>query len=122
MVVGSQHHAPAALTPKKGTVPTVQRLGGPQNPSERVRKISPPPVFDHGTVQPMKSSCRLRYVGRKTSNIILHIIQGHYHHLATPIKLLQVVRSGHYTHCYSSALRAGDDAFYFNVLYLILGL
>ena len=41
LLVGGQHHAPAALSPGKDPVPIVQRLGGPQ-----VRKILPPPGFD----------------------------------------------------------------------------
>jgi hypothetical protein len=40
-VVG-QHHAPAALPPGKTRYPLYRRLGGPQGPTGRVRKISPP--------------------------------------------------------------------------------
>jgi hypothetical protein len=32
-----------------------RRLGGPQARSGKVRKISPPPEFDPGTVQPVAS-------------------------------------------------------------------
>ena len=42
MGVGGQHHAPAALPPGKTRYPLYRRLGGPQGPSGRVRKISPP--------------------------------------------------------------------------------
>jgi hypothetical protein len=46
MGVGSQRHAPAALPAAKG--PGTHCTGGwvgPQGPSRRVRKISPPPAF-----------------------------------------------------------------------------
>ena len=49
MGVGGQHHAPAALPPGKDPVPIVQGRSG------RVRKISPPPVFDPRTIQPIAS-------------------------------------------------------------------
>jgi hypothetical protein len=39
--VGVQRHAPVALPPGKTRYPLYRRLGGPQNQSERVRKISP---------------------------------------------------------------------------------
>ena len=52
--MGGQHHAAAALTP----LPPVKtrnllyrRVGGPQGPSGRVRKILLPPGFDPRTVQ-----------------------------------------------------------------------
>jgi hypothetical protein len=43
--VGGQHHAPAALPPRKTLYPLYRRLGGPHGRSGRVRKISPPPGF-----------------------------------------------------------------------------
>ena len=51
--VGGQRHAPAALPPRKTRYPLYRRLGGPQDRSGRVRKISPPPEFDPRTVQPV---------------------------------------------------------------------
>jgi hypothetical protein len=54
--MGDQHHAPAALAPGKTQYPLHRRLGGPQGRSGLVRKISPPPGFDHRTVQPVASS------------------------------------------------------------------
>jgi hypothetical protein len=42
-VVGGQHHAPAALPLGKTRYPLHRRLGGPQDRSGQVRKISPPP-------------------------------------------------------------------------------
>ena len=42
MGVGGQHHAPAALPPGKTQHPLYRRLGGPQDRSGRVRKMSPP--------------------------------------------------------------------------------
>ena len=56
MGVGGQHHAPAALYPGKTRYPLYWRLGGPQDRSGQVRKISPPPGFDPRTVQPVASS------------------------------------------------------------------
>jgi hypothetical protein len=50
--MGGQRHAPAALPPEKTQY---RRLGGPQGRSGGVRKISPPPGFDHWTVQPAAS-------------------------------------------------------------------
>jgi hypothetical protein len=52
MGVGGQDHNPAALPPGNETRYSLYRkLGGPQGRSERVRKISPQPGFDPGTVQ-----------------------------------------------------------------------
>jgi hypothetical protein len=56
MKVGDQLHAPAALSPGDTRYPFYRRLGGPQDRSEQVRKISPPPGFDPRTVQPVASS------------------------------------------------------------------
>jgi len=56
--VRAQRHAPAALYPRgKTRYPLYRRLGGPQGRSGQVRKISPPPGFDHRTVQPVASHC-----------------------------------------------------------------
>ena len=55
MEVGGQHHAPAALLPRKTRYPLYRRLDGPQGRFGRVRKISPPPEFDPRTVQPVAS-------------------------------------------------------------------
>ena len=55
MWVGGQRHTPAALPPGKGPVPFRRRLGGPQERSGRVRKISSTPAFDPQTVQPVAS-------------------------------------------------------------------
>jgi hypothetical protein len=57
-------YASGCLTPrpghftsgKKTRYPLYRRLGGPQDPSGRVWKISPPPEFDLRTVQPVPSS------------------------------------------------------------------
>ena len=53
MRVGGQCHAPASLPPGKTRYPLYRRLGGPQDRSGRVRKISPPREFDPRTVQPV---------------------------------------------------------------------
>ena len=50
-----QRHAPAALPPRKDPVPIVQELGGPQDRSGQVWKISSPTGFDPRTVQPVGS-------------------------------------------------------------------
>ena len=55
MGVGGQRHAPAALPPGKTQYPLYRRLLGPQGRSGEVRKISPSPVFDPRTVQPVAS-------------------------------------------------------------------
>jgi hypothetical protein len=55
MRVGGQRHAPAVLPPGKTRYLLYRKLGGPQGRSGRVRKISPPPGFDHRTVQPVAS-------------------------------------------------------------------
>jgi hypothetical protein len=52
MGVGDQRHAPAALAPGMG--PGIHRIG---DRSGRVRKISPPPVFDSRTIQCIASRC-----------------------------------------------------------------
>ena len=48
--VGGQRHAPG-----KTRYPLYSRLGGQQDRSGRVRKISPPPGFEPWTVQPVAS-------------------------------------------------------------------
>jgi hypothetical protein len=53
MGVGGQRHASTALPPGKTRYPLYSRLGGPQDCSGRVRKISPLPGFDPRTVQPV---------------------------------------------------------------------
>ena len=61
-----QHHAPAALPPGKTRYPLYRMLGGPQDRSGRVRKISPP----NGIRTPdrparSESLYRLSYPGRQ---------------------------------------------------------
>jgi hypothetical protein len=50
---------PGRLTPRKGPVPIVsyRGLGEPHGRSGQVRKISPTPVIDSRTVQPVASRC-----------------------------------------------------------------
>ena len=55
MGVGGQHHAPPASPPGKTQYPLYRRLGESQGRSGRMRKTSPPPVFDPRTVQPVAS-------------------------------------------------------------------
>jgi hypothetical protein len=51
--VGSQRHVPAVLSPGKNRYPLYRRLGGRQDRSGRVRKISSPSAFEPRTVQPV---------------------------------------------------------------------
>ena len=53
--VGGQRHASAALPPGETRYPLYKKLGGPQRPSGRVRKISLRPGLDPLTVQPVAS-------------------------------------------------------------------
>ena len=53
---GGQRHALAALTPGKTRYPLYRRLGEPQSPSGRVRKISPLQRFKPRTFQPVAGS------------------------------------------------------------------
>ena len=53
--VGGKRHSPAALPPGKTGYTLYGRLSGPQGHSGRVRKILPPPGFDHRTVQSVAS-------------------------------------------------------------------
>ena len=56
MWVGSQRHAPAALSPGRTRYPLYRRLGGPKGGSGRMRKILPLMGFDPRTVQ-LVASC-----------------------------------------------------------------
>ena len=69
MGVGGQRHAPAALPPGKARYPLYRRLGGPQGPSGRVRKISTPSGFDPRTIQPVASHHTDRAVPARSGNI-----------------------------------------------------
>jgi hypothetical protein len=53
--VCGQRHAPAALPRERHTVPSYRRLGGPQDRSGQVKKISPSPRSDPRTVEPVAS-------------------------------------------------------------------
>ena len=53
--LGSQSHAPAALTQGKTRYPLYRGLGWPQGRSGRTQKISPPPEFDRRTFKPAAS-------------------------------------------------------------------
>ena len=52
---GSASRPGRSLPPGKTRYPLYRRLGGPQGQSGQVRKISPPPGFNHRTVQPVAS-------------------------------------------------------------------
>jgi len=53
--MGGQRHAPASLHPWKTRYPYFRRVGGPQDRSGRVRKISSQPEFDARIVQAVAS-------------------------------------------------------------------
>jgi len=55
MELGDKRHAQDALVPGKTRYTLYRRLGGPQDQSGRVRKISPLQGFDPRTVQPVAS-------------------------------------------------------------------
>jgi len=55
MGVGGQRYTPATLPPGKTRYPLYSRLGGPQDWSGWVLKISPSLRFDPRTVQPVAS-------------------------------------------------------------------
>jgi len=55
MEFGGQRHASAAISPGMTRYPLYRRLGKPQCLSGRVRKISPLPILDPRTVQPVTS-------------------------------------------------------------------
>jgi len=56
MGVGGQSQALGALLPEyKARYPLYRRLGGPQDRSGSIRKISPPAGFDPQIVQPVVS-------------------------------------------------------------------
>ena len=57
MGVGSQCYALATLPPGKTQYPLRRRLGGPQDHSGWVWKVSPPLGLDPWTVQPLASRC-----------------------------------------------------------------
>jgi len=59
--VGGQGHDPVALPRRMTRYPLSRTLGGTQGQSGRVKKISPPLVFDPQTVQPV-ASCYTDYV------------------------------------------------------------
>jgi len=53
--MGGQRQAPAAIPPVKTRYPLYKRLGGPQNQSGQVQKISSLPGSDPRTFQPVAS-------------------------------------------------------------------
>jgi hypothetical protein len=55
MGVGGQCHALNALLLGKTRYPLYRRLGGPQDQSGQMQKISPPMGFDPWTIQPIAS-------------------------------------------------------------------
>jgi hypothetical protein len=61
------------FTPEKTRYPLYRRLGGLQGRSGQVRKISPPPGFDHQTVQPVASHY-IDYANRTHTEIKRNII------------------------------------------------
>jgi hypothetical protein len=52
--------------------PFYRKLGGLQGWSERVRKISPPPIFDPRTVQPLYNKDNNRQLQQQQHNVAIH--------------------------------------------------
>ena len=69
---GSASRTSPSLPPGKTPYPFYRKLGGPQGRSGQVRKISPPPVFEPRTVQPVAS----RYTDYATRPTTLIWISG----------------------------------------------
>jgi hypothetical protein len=63
MWMGGEHHAPAALPPRKILYLLYRKLGGPQDRSGRVRKLSSSPRFDVRIVHPVASLYKVYAVG-----------------------------------------------------------
>jgi hypothetical protein len=78
---------PGRFTPGKETrYPLYRRLGGLQDRSGQVRKISPPPGFDPRTVQPVVSRCTDYTIPVPVRNSTKHILQhGMYYNLDAKI-------------------------------------
>jgi len=55
MGVGGEPHALAAVPPGKTQYSLYRRLGGPQDRSGQMWKISPPPGFNPQIIQPITS-------------------------------------------------------------------
>jgi len=55
--MGVQSHSPATLLLERTLYPLYRRVGGPQNRSGWVRKISVPPGFHPQNVQPVARRC-----------------------------------------------------------------
>jgi hypothetical protein len=53
MGLGGERQAPAVLSPGMTRYPLYRRLGGPQERSGQLRKISSPPECDPRTVKPV---------------------------------------------------------------------
>ena len=68
MAVDGQRHAPAALSPVKPRYPLYRRLGGPQDRSGQVRKISPPTGIRSLDLHPVGS----RYTDYATRPTVLN--------------------------------------------------
>ena len=76
MGMGVQHHAPAALPPRKTRYTLYRRLGGPQSRSGQVRKISPATrIRSPDRPASSESLYRLNYLG----NQHMHLRVGTYH-------------------------------------------
>ena len=76
---GSASRPSRSLSPGKTRYPLYRRLGGPQDRSGQVRKISPPPGYDPRTIQPAAS--RYTDVTRPTSALKMHIYSVYRHTL-----------------------------------------
>lgn len=72
MGLGGQLHVLAAQPPGMIWYPLCRMLDGPDGWSEQAQKITPPPGFDPGTIQPVASCCFACITLKK----LLHSITG----------------------------------------------
>jgi hypothetical protein len=86
---GSASRPGCFLPPEKTRYSLYRRLGGPQSQCGQVRKISPPPVFDPRTVQPVAS----RYTDCATRPTLFHYT--YYTYYVYNSKIQSVLSSKH---------------------------
>ena len=99
---GGQHHAPAALPPVKTRYTLYRRLGGPQGPSGRLWKISPPPGFDPRTVDPVASRYTDWAIPAAVCMMLLYLISFRFKTLKQRYKLAEdLVCISEQSICYS---------------------
>ena len=116
MGVGGQHHAPAALRPRKTAYPLYGRPGRPQGRSGRVRKISPPTGI-RSPDRPARSESlyRLSYPDPslyRRLNIIHKFANNKFLYVKVKIKAITVCEISYefVVSCFLVAMRWSNDA------------